>query len=117
LAPEGGGKPDGAFEALVRDGFGGFDSLREKLLQAAVGHFASGWAWLTLEQGKLCVRDTHDAMPPFCEAGVTPLLCIDVWEHAYYLDYQNVRPDYVKAVIDELLNWEFASANLRAAAG
>ena len=84
-------------------------------VEAATNHFASGWAWLTLEGGKLEVRDTPDAVPPFCEGDAVPLLCIDVWEHAYYLDYQNVRADHVEAVVDRLLNWDFASANLRAA--
>ena len=115
LSPDGGGKPDSAFDSLVADGFGGFDGLREALVEQAVGHFGSGWAWVTLEGCALRIRDTHDAVPPFCEGDAVPLLCIDVWEHAYYLDYQNVRPDYVKAVIDEWLNWAFAAANLRAA--
>lgn len=115
LSPEGGGKPDETFDLLLADGFGGFAGFRDALLEASVGHFGSGWAWVTLEGGVLRVRDTHDALPPFCAGNAVPLLCIDVWEHAYYLDYQNVRPDYAKAVIDELLNWEFAAANLRAA--
>jgi Fe-Mn family superoxide dismutase len=116
MSPEGGGKPHEAFDALLAD-YGGFEVLREDLVSAATTHFASGWAWVTLSGGKLAVRDTPDAVPPFCDGGDVPLLCIDVWEHAYYLDYQNVRADYVKAVVDELLNWEFAAANLRAAQG
>ncbi len=115
LSPDGGGKPGDAFEALLAESFGGFEGLRDALVEKAVGHFGSGWGWLVLEKGTLAVRDTHDGRPPFCEGDAVPLLCIDVWEHAYYLDYQNVRPDYVKAVIDELLNWDFATANLRAA--
>lgn len=115
LSPEGGGKPGEAFTGLLESGFGGFDGFRDALVERATGHFASGWAWVTLEGGALQVRDTHDAMPAFCAGDAVPLLCIDVWEHAYYLDYQNVRPDYVNAVIDELLNWDFAAANLRAA--
>jgi Fe-Mn family superoxide dismutase len=111
----GGGQPDEAFGGLMSDGFGGWAGLRDALVEAATNHFASGWAWLTLEGGKLEVRDTHDAVPPFCEGDAVPLLCIDVWEHAYYLDYQNVRADHVEAVVDRLLNWDFASANLRAA--
>jgi len=115
LSPDGGGKPDESFDTLLADGFGGFDGFRDALIDTAVGHFGSGWAWVSLEGGALCIRDTHDAVPPLCDADAVPLLCLDVWEHAYYLDYQNVRPDYVKAVVDELLNWDFASTNLRAA--
>ena len=115
LSPDGGGQPDGALGDLISTGFGGFDTFRDKLVETAVGHFGSGWAWLTLNDGKLHIRDTHDATPPFCDGDDVPLLVIDVWEHAYYLDYQNVRPDYVKAVVDKLLNWDFAAANLRVA--
>ena len=115
LSPEGGGKPHEAFDDLLESAFGGFSNFRDELVKKAVGHFGSGWAWVTLSGGALRIRDTHDAMPPFCDGDDVPLLVIDVWEHAYYLDYQNVRPDYVKAVIDELLNWDFAAANLRAA--
>lgn len=115
LSPPGSTTPDDDLTALIGNSFGGLGGLREKLTETAVGHFASGWAWLVLEAGRLEVRDTHDAGTPLCQQGAVPLLCIDVWEHAYYLDYQNVRPDYVKAVTGELLNWEFAAGNLRAA--
>ena len=116
LSPRG-GEPDEALGALIDNSFGGIEGFRDTLTETAVDHFGSGWAWLTLEKGVLRVRDTHDAGTPLGGKGAVPLLCIDVWEHAYYLDYQNVRPDYVKAVIDTLLNWEFASTNLRAARG
>lgn len=96
--------------AIVRD-FGSLDALKEKLAAAAVGHFASGWAWLVSEGGKLAVKDTHDAHSPFSEDAGVPLLTIDVWEHAYYLDVQNKRPEYVKRVLDQVLNWNFASEN------
>ncbi len=115
LSPDGGGKPDGEVGDLISDSFGGFHDFRDALIEKAVGHFASGWAWLTYDGGALKVTDTPDAVPPFCGGADVPLLVIDVWEHAYYLDYQNVRPDHVKAVVDELLDWEFAEANLRAA--
>lgn len=95
--------------AIDRD-FGGLDEMKAMLAKKAVAHFASGWAWLTLEDEKLVVVDTHDADTPFAH-GATCLLCIDVWEHAYYLDYQNDRESHVRAVLDKLLNWEFASAN------
>lgn len=97
-------------EAIDRD-FGSLDALKEKLAAAAVGHFASGWAWLVSEGGKLAVKDTHDAHSPFSDDAGVPLLTIDVWEHAYYLDVQNKRPEYVKRVLDQVLNWNFASEN------
>lgn len=97
-------------QAIDRD-FGSIDALKRKLQDEAVAHFASGWAWLTAEGDKLAVTSTHDAHSPFSDGGATPLLTIDVWEHAYYLDVQNKRPDYVKAVVDNCLNWQFASEN------
>ena len=100
-------------EAIKRD-FGDVASLNTKLQDAAVGQFGSGWAWLALENGKLMVTNTSNADLPLIH-GQTPLLTIDVWEHAYYLDYQNKRPDHVKAVIEKTLNWEFAEANFAAA--
>jgi superoxide dismutase, Fe-Mn family len=103
--------PDANLQAAIDRDFGSFDELKEKLAAAAVGHFASGWAWLVSEGGKLAVKDTHDAHSPFSEDAGVPLLTIDVWEHAYYLDVQNKRPEYVKRVLDQVLNWSFASEN------
>jgi Fe-Mn family superoxide dismutase len=96
-------------EAITRD-FGSLEALNEALSKEAVGHFASGWAWLVSRDGKLEVISTHDAATALTE-GVVPLLTIDVWEHAYYIDVKNKRPDYVKAVIDNCLNWAFAGEN------
>ncbi len=87
------------------------DRFREALAKAAVSQFGSGWAWVVLDGGKLAVEQTKDADTPIA-TGKTPLLTIDVWEHAYYLDYQNKRPAYVDVVIDKLLNWEFATQNM-----
>ncbi len=111
LAPRGGGKPSGTLAARIEKDFGSFEACRQQLLDAAVGQFGSGWAWLVVDQGALKVVKTPNADLPLT-AGQTPLLTIDVWEHAYYLDYQNRRADYVSAVIDKLLNWEFAAKNL-----
>ncbi|MCX8070939.1 MAG: superoxide dismutase [Candidatus Binatia bacterium] len=114
LSPKGGGKPSGKlFEHLEKD-FGGFDNFRSKFAQAAIGQFGSGWAWLVKTGDRLEVIATANADTPIT-MGKRPLLTIDVWEHAYYLDYQNRRADYVNAVIDKLLNWEFAAQQYAAA--
>jgi superoxide dismutase, Fe-Mn family len=110
IHPKGTGKPKGALLDKI-EAFGGFDKLKEQLSQAAVTQFGSGWAWLVLDGAALQVVQTSNAETPLA-AGKKPLLTIDVWEHAYYLDYQNKRPDYVKAFVDNLLNWEFAAENL-----
>jgi Fe-Mn family superoxide dismutase len=96
--------------ALDRD-FGSIDQLKHKLAEAAVAHFASGWSWLVADGDRLRVVSTHDAHSPFSDGNSNPLLAIDVWEHAYYFDVQNKRADYVKAVVDNCLNWDFASEN------
>ena len=116
LTPEKGDSVSPDLGALVKSGFGGLTALKDQLAQAAVKQFGSGWAWLALEGGKLKVMSTGDAENPLV-TGLTPLLTIDVWEHAYYVDYQNRRPEYVRAVVETLLNWKFASANLEAAGG
>lgn len=105
------GDPQGALLDKIRTDFGELAALRDALSKAAVTQFGSGWAWLVLDDGALKVEQTANADNPL-PAGKTPLLTIDVWEHAYYLDHQNKRPDYVAAVIDNLLNWEFAAENL-----
>jgi Fe-Mn family superoxide dismutase len=114
LSPRG-GDPEGTLASLVERDFGGIEGLRERLVDAAVGQFGSGWAWLVLTGDRLDVRSTSDAEPPFSDAPDVPLLTLDVWEHAYYLDYQNERAEYAKAVVGGLLNWEFAAENLRTA--
>jgi Fe-Mn family superoxide dismutase len=111
LSPKGGGQPTGKLMERIKTDFGDFAKLKEELSKAAVTQFGSGWAWLVLDGGKLKVQQTANADTPLA-AGKAPLLTIDVWEHAYYLDYQNKRPDYVTAVIDKLINWEFAAQNL-----
>jgi len=112
LAPDGARQPEGELRARIERDFGSFDECRRRLAEAANGHFGSGWAWLAAElDGRLRVLATHDAANPL-GGGLTPLLTIDVWEHAYYLDVQNERDRYVAAVIDHLLDWEFAARNL-----
>jgi Fe-Mn family superoxide dismutase len=115
MSPEGGGAPKGDFAKAVDRDFGSHDELKQKLVAAAAGQFGSGWAWLVLRNGKLEVRKTTNAETPLTETGVTPLLTLDVWEHAYYLDYQNRRADYIATFLDHLVNWEFANANLATA--
>ena len=111
LKPKSGGTPTGALAEKIDAAFGGLDALKKKLATAAVKQFGSGWAWLVTDGQALKVVTTSNADVPFIR-GMTPLLTLDVWEHAYYLDYQNRRADYAQAVIDRLLNWEFAAENL-----
>lgn len=103
--------PSGDLAAKIDTSFGSLDALKEKLAEVGTAHFASGWAWLVEKDGKLEVVDTHDA-DTLSDGDANPLLVIDVWEHAYYLDHQNARPNYLKAVIDGNLNWDFAAENL-----
>ena len=112
LTPNGGGKPGGELEAKITQDFGSFDKFKEELKTAAATQFGSGWAWLVLEGETLKVVKTGNAQTPLT-SGQKPILTIDVWEHAYYLDYQNRRPDYVATVIDNILNWEFAAENFK----
>jgi len=111
LKPKGGGEPPAALKAKMEMAFGSVDACKKELANQAVAQFGSGWAWLVLEGSKLKVVKTANADTP-CTQGLKPLLAIDVWEHAYYLDYQNRRADHVNAVIDKLMNWEFARVNL-----
>jgi Fe-Mn family superoxide dismutase len=111
LKPGGGGAPPAALAKLIERDFGGLDNLKKELATAATTQFGSGWAWLASDNGKLVVTKTSNAELPMTK-GQKALLTIDVWEHAYYLDYQNRRPDYANAVIDKLLNWQFAADNL-----
>jgi Fe-Mn family superoxide dismutase len=107
----GGSKPSGDIAARLDKDLGGHDKFAEAFAKAAVGQFGSGWAWLVDKGGKLEIVTTPNAVTPLT-GEATPLLTLDVWEHAYYLDYQNRRPDFAKAVIEKLLNWEFAAQNL-----
>jgi Fe-Mn family superoxide dismutase len=111
LRPKGGGKPPAALMQRIEASFGNLDACKKALATAATSQFGSGWAWLVVEGDKLKVVKTGNAETPLTK-GVTPLLTIDVWEHAYYLDYQNRRADYVNAVLDKLINWGFAADNL-----
>jgi Fe-Mn family superoxide dismutase len=110
LSPKGGGEPPAALKHKIEASFGSVDAFKKEFAAAAVSQFGSGWAWLILVDGKLKVVKTANAEDPLT-TGKKPLLTIDVWEHAYYLDYQNRRPDYVNAVLDKLINWEFALQN------
>jgi len=111
LSPNGGGEPPAALKQKIEASFGSFDTFKKKLLNAAATQFGSGWAWLVLDGDKLKVTRTANADLPLTQKQ-KPLLTIDVWEHAYYLDYQNRRPDYVQAVLDKLVNWEFVAGNM-----
>jgi len=111
LRPSGGGEPPAALKRRMEESFGSVDACRKELANAAVTQFASGWAWLVDDGGKLRAVKTGNADTPLT-GGMKPLLTIDVWEHAYYLDYQNRRADYVNAVLDKLVNWQFAADNL-----
>lgn len=112
MKPNGGGKPTGAIAAKIDADFGSFEKFVEAFKAAATTQFGSGWAWLVVgADGKLAVTKTGNADTPIVH-GQKPLLTIDVWEHAYYLDFQNRRPDYIGAFLEKLVNWDFANANL-----
>jgi Fe-Mn family superoxide dismutase len=111
LKPKGGGEPPSELKSLMQTSFGSVDQCKKELSKAAVAQFGSGWAWLVQDGEKLRIVKTPDAKTPLTDE-VKPLLTIDVWEHAYYLDYQNRRVDHVNALIDRLANWEFAAQNL-----
>jgi Fe-Mn family superoxide dismutase len=111
LQPNGGGEPPSALMRKIEASFGNLDVCKKELAAATTTQFGSGWAWLVLDGDKLKVVKTGNAETPMT-TGLKPLLTIDVWEHAYYLDYQNRRPDYISAVLDKLINWEFAAENL-----
>ena len=104
-------QPTGTLLALINEGFGSVDALLEKLKAEAVGHFASGWAALVLKDGKLEVTSYHDADTPVAH-GHTPLLILDVWEHAYYIDYRNLRPNYAERLLKDAIDWDFVALNL-----
>ncbi len=111
LTPNGGGEPPAALKLKIEASFGSVDTCKKELASTAVSQFGSGWAWLVLDGSLLKVVKTANANIPIT-MGLKPLLAIDVWEHAYYLDYQNRRADYVNAVLDRLINWEFALQNI-----
>jgi Fe-Mn family superoxide dismutase len=111
MKPGGGGKPSGELAKKIDEAFGSYEKFAEQFKAAAVGRFGSGWAWLVVDGGALKIVSTPNAETPITK-GQTPLITVDVWEHAYYLDYQNRRPDFVQAFLDKLVNWDFAAANL-----
>lgn len=115
MSPNGGGKPTGALAEAIDASFGSYENFVKEFTGAGATQFGSGWAWLVAKNGKLEVRKTLNAETPLTEEGVTPLLTMDVWEHAYYLDYQNRRPDYMGAFLEHLVNWDFAAKNFAAA--
>ena len=112
LAPPEGQRPEGRLARLVDEGFGGADNLLAKLKEEAVGHFSNGWAWLVLDGGTLKITSLHDADTPVVYDGMKPLLTLDVWEHAYYIDYRNERPRFAETVLGNVINWEFVARNL-----
>ncbi|MCE5243496.1 MAG: superoxide dismutase [Syntrophobacteraceae bacterium] len=111
LKPNGGGQPTGPIAQKIAADFGSYEKFAEELKNAGVTQFGSGWAWLVLKDGKLQVTKTANADTPVAH-GLKPLLTIDVWEHAYYLDYQNRRPDFLSTVIEKLINWDFVNSCL-----
>ncbi|GJM37467.1 MAG: superoxide dismutase [Acidimicrobiales bacterium] len=116
MSPEGGGDPSGELAAAIEASFGSVDDFKQQFKDDATGNFGSGWTWLVRDGDGLAIVKTDDADTPLAH-GQTALLTIDVWEHAYYLDYQNARPAYVDTFIEHLLNWNFAAANLTASTG
>ena len=109
MSPNGGGPLTRLHDAIDRD-LGGYEKFKKDFVATGVNHFASGWVWLVVKDGKLAIEDGHDAMTPMAE-GRACILTIDVWEHAYYLDYQNRRVDFLTAVVENRLNWNFADEN------
>jgi superoxide dismutase, Fe-Mn family len=114
MKPNGGGTPTGDLAAKIDADFGGFDKFAEEFKNAGATQFGSGWAWLVLDNGTLKVVKTPNADNPLTK-GQVPLLTMDVWEHAYYLDYQNSRPNYMDAFLKNVVNWDFAAQNMASA--
>jgi len=106
------GSPSEELQVMIDEAFGSTEELVSQLQARGAGHFASGWVWLAEKDGKLSIEETHDGDTLADQDGINPLLVIDLWEHAYYLDHQNARPAYLKAVTEGKLNWSFASENL-----
>jgi superoxide dismutase, Fe-Mn family len=114
MKPAGGGEPTGDLAAAIQRDFGSYADFKTKFAAEAVGRFGSGWAWLVKDGDKLAITNSINAGNPMTE-GKTPLLTLDVWEHAYYIDYRNARPNFITAFLEHLVNWDFAAANLKAA--
>ncbi|MED4462082.1 superoxide dismutase [Metabacillus fastidiosus] len=113
LSPNGGGNPTGEIAEVIEQAFGSYDSFKEEFTKAATGRFGSGWAWLVVENGQLSITSTANQDSPLME-GEKPILGLDVWEHAYYLNYQNKRPDYIGAFFN-LINWDEVNKLYKAA--
>jgi len=111
LSPNGGGQPTGAIADRIAADFGGYDEFRAQITDAGLTQFGSGWAWLVEKDGKLAIMKTPNADLPM-KHGAKALFTIDVWEHAYYIDYRNARAKFIEVVLDKLINWEFVNANL-----
>lgn len=108
MKPNGGGAIPGEIEKALVESFGSVDKFKEDFVAAGVGQFGSGWAWLEVKDGKLAVSKTPNGENPLVH-GATPILGVDVWEHSYYIDYRNRRPDYLKAFLDSLVNWDYVA--------
>ena len=111
MKPNGGGSIPSELEARLNSDFGSVDQFKEAFIQAGTTQFGSGWAWLAIDNGKLGVTKSANASNPLVD-GMKPILGCDVWEHSYYIDYRNKRPDYLKAFLDSLVNWEFVASQL-----
>ncbi|TVR42955.1 MAG: superoxide dismutase [Fe] [Planctomycetota bacterium] len=111
MKPAGGGAPAGALATAIDGAFGSFDTFKKQFAEAALTQFGSGWAWLVVKDGKLAISKTANADTPL-KHGEKALLTIDVWEHAYYIDFRNARPNYVSTFMDHLVNWDFVAENL-----
>ena len=105
-------QPSGKLAQLIDDGFGGIDPMLQKLGDEAVNHFSNGWAWLVLDRDQLKITSLHDADTPLVHDGMVPLFTLDVWEHAYYIDYRNERPKFVTSVLSNIVKWDFVARNL-----
>jgi Fe-Mn family superoxide dismutase len=105
MKPNGGGKVPGMLEKGLKEAFGSLENAKQELVKAGTTQFGSGWAWFAVKDGKILVLATANAENPLVQ-GATPILCVDVWEHSYYVDYRNRRPDYLKAFVENLINWE-----------
>ena len=111
MKPNGGGSMPSELESRITSDLGGIDQFKEAFIQAGIAQFGSGWAWLAIDNGKLVVTKSPNASNPLVD-GMKPILGCDVWEHSYYIDYRNKRPDYLKAFLDSMVNWEFVASQL-----
>ena len=111
MKPNGGGSMPSELESRITSDLGGIDQFKEAFVQAGITQFGSGWAWLAIDNGKLVVTKSPNASNPLVD-GMKPILGCDVWEHSYYIDYRNKRPDYLKAFLDSMVNWEFVASQL-----